>query len=112
VVIRGDRRGKAATDPRAVRVVERNELVGDDARRLVNLLGRRRGVLVHQQAAQLAEPLQPPRALCADHTDSLQSSEVAPRVELVAAAPHLGELEPERCKLCDVVVELVDASLD
>jgi hypothetical protein len=56
----------------------------------VNLLGRRRDVLVHQQAAQHAEPLQPPRALCADHTDSLQSSEVAPRVELVAAAPHLG----------------------
>ena len=65
-----------------------------------------------EESAQLAQALQAASALGAQHAKTWQGGEVAPGVELVAAAPDLSELEAEGGQLGDVVVELIDATLD
>jgi len=47
-------RAEPAGDPLAVAVVERRELAGDDPGSFVHLLGCRGGVLMNEQAPQLA----------------------------------------------------------
>jgi hypothetical protein len=72
-------RREAAGDPSTVSVVERHELVRDDARGLVDLLGGGGGVLVNEQPAQLAQAIEAPRALRAEHTNATQRREIAAR---------------------------------
>ncbi len=96
----------------AVGVVERHELVGDDPGGLVDLLGGGGGVLVNKEPAKLAQAFEAASALGAHDSESRQRSEVTPGVELLAAAPDLGQLQAEGGQLGDVVVELVRAALD
>jgi hypothetical protein len=82
---------EAAADPGAVRVVEGDELGGDEPRGFVDLLGGSGGVLVEVQASQFVQPLQALRALRPDNAEALERLQVAAGVELVTARADLGE---------------------
>jgi hypothetical protein len=78
----------------------------------MHLLGRGRRVFVDKHAPQLAETLQSASQLGRDHTGVPQRIEIAARVCLIATTTKLGELQPEGGELSDVVLELINTSLD
>jgi hypothetical protein len=78
----------------------------------VNLLGCGRRVFVHEHAPQFAKSLQATSQLARDHAGIPQRVEISPRVGLMATSTELGELQSKGGKFGDVVVELINASLD
>ncbi len=70
-----------------------------------------RGIFVHEQTTKFAQSLQSRRLPTRENPRSSQCVQVSPRIELSITISKLGKLEPERSKIGDVVVELVDASL-
>jgi len=78
----------------------------------VDLLGGSGRILVDEEAAQLAKALQSRCKLGGDNVVAAECVEVPARVGLRIAAAEFGELETEHGEFGDVVVELIDPTLD
>ena len=78
----------------------------------MNLLGSGRRIFVDEHAPQLAQSLQATSQLTRDRAGIAQRIKVSPRVGLIATSTQLGKLQSEGGKLDDVVLELIDTSLD
>ena len=50
--------------------------------------------------------------LSRDHAGVPECVEIAPRIGVIVTSTKLGKLQPEGGKLSNVVIELIDASLD